>query len=219
MMSRRVMMMNLYNVEQFGEVTGKGSLFDDVETPTGIDQKILYDKIMYDNWDLEPYISDFDVLHRFILNWFKTRYQAWEMMNKALSQDYEPLENMNRTETETISRNRNVDGNVKTSNTISNKSSDTLTSEQKLSAFDSSTYQPSQMQDDSRTLNEDTSENGTEQRTDSEKESITNERNSHGTIGVITNQDMLQKEIDIRRYDIYSIISKEFTNEFMLLCM
>ena len=211
--------MNLYNVEQFGEVTGKGSLFDGVEIPNGIDQQTLYDKIMYDNWDLEPYISDFDVLHRFILNWFKTRYEAWNMMYKALSQDYEPLENMNRTETEKITRNRNANGNLKTSNTITNKSTDTLTSEQKVSAFDSSTYQPSQMQDDDRSLNENSSENGNEQRTDSENESITNERNSHGTIGVITNQDMLQKEIDIRRYDIYSIISKEFTNEFMLLCM
>ena len=211
--------MNLYNVEQFGEVTGKGSLFDGVEIPTGIDQQTVYDKIMYDNWDLEPYISDFDVLHRFILNWFKTRYQAWEMMNKALSQDYEPLENMNRTETETITRNRKINGNVETSNSIKNESTDKLKSEQKVSAFDSSAYQPSQMQDDDRSLNEKSSENGSEQRSDSENESITNERNSHGTIGVITNQDMLQKEIDIRRYDIYSIISQEFTNEFMLLCM
>lgn len=219
MMSRRVILMNLYNVEQFGEVTGKGSLFDGVEIPTGIDQQTVYDKIMYDNWDLEPYISDFDVLHRFILNWFKTRYQAWEMMNKALSQDYEPLENMNRTETETITRNRKINGNVETSNSIKNESTDKLKSEQKVSAFDSSAYQPSQMQDDDRSLNEKSSENGSEQRSDSENESITNERNSHGTIGVITNQDMLQKEIDIRRYDIYSIISQEFTNEFMLLCM
>ena len=211
--------MNLFNVEQFGEVTEKGSLFDGITLPDGIDQKTLYDKIMYDNWDLEPYISDFDVLHRFILNWFKTRYEAWNMMYKALSQDYEPLENMNRTETETITRNRNINGNLETSNKITNKSTDTLSSEQKVSAFDSSSYQPSQMQDDDRSLNENRSENGTEQRSDSENESVTNERNSHGTIGVITNQDMLQKEIDIRRYDIYSIISKEFTNEFMLLCM
>lgn len=219
MMSRRVMMMNLYNVEQFGEATGKGSLFDGVEIPSGIDQQTLYDKIMYDNWDLEPYISDFDVLHRFILNWFKTRYSAWEMLEKALSQEYEPLENMNRTETEKITRDRNSNGNVESSNTITNKTTDSLTSEQKVSAFDSSIYQPSQMQDDDRSLNENRSENGTEQNSDSENEVITNERNSHGTIGVITNQDMLQKEIDIRRYDIYSIISKEFTNEFMLLCM
>ena len=195
--------MNLYNVEEFGEVTGKGSLFDGISLPDDIDQKILYDKIMYDNWDLEPYISDFDVLHRFILNWFKTRYHAWEMMNKALSQDYEPLENMNRTETETITRERKFTGQTSTEDSGEN--------ETRVSAFDSSSYQPSQM---------DTSQaKGSENRNDSEDETVTNERNSHGTIGVITNQDMLQKEIDIRRYDIYSIISKEFTNEFMLLCM
>lgn len=195
--------MNLYNVEQFGEVTGKGSLFDGVEIPNGIDQQTLYDKIMYDNWDLEPYISDFDVLHRFILNWFKTRYQAWEMMNKALSQDYEPLENMNRTETETITRERKFTGQTSTEDSGGN--------ETRVSAFNSSSYQPSQM---------DTSQaKGSENRNDNEDETVTNERNSHGTIGVITNQDMLQKEIDIRKYDIYAIISKEFTNEFMLLCM
>lgn len=196
-------MMNLYNVEQFGEVTGKGSLFDGVELPNGINQQTLYDKIMYDNWDLEPYISDFDVLHRFILNWFKTRYNAWEMVNKALSQEYEPLENMNRTETETITRERKFTGQTSTEDNIEN--------EIRVSAFDSSSYQPSQM---------DTSEStGSENRNDNEDETVTNERNSHGTIGVITNQDMLQKEINIRRYDIYSIISKEFTNEFMLLCI
>lgn len=195
--------MNLYNVEQFGEVTGKGSLFDGISLPDSIDQKTLYDKIMYDNWDLEPYISDFDVLHRFILNWFKTRYHAWEMMNKALSQDYEPLENMNRTETETITRERKFTGQSSTEDNGNN--------ETRVSAFDSSSYQPSQMDTSQAT--------GSEKRNDNEDETVTNERNSHGTIGVITNQDMLQKEIDIRRYDIYSIISKEFTNEFMLLCM
>lgn len=195
--------MNLYNVEQFGEATGKGSLFDGVEIPSGIDQQTLYDKIMYDNWDLEPYISDFDVLHRFILNWFKTRYHAWELINKALSQDYEPLENMNRTETETITRERKFTGQTSTEDSGEN--------ETRVSAFDSSSYQPSQMDTSQAT--------GSENREDNEDETLTNERNSHGTIGVITNQDMLQKEIDIRRYDIYSIISKEFTNEFMLLCM
>lgn len=195
--------MNLYNVEQFGEVTGKGSLFDGVEIPSGIDQQTLYDKIMYDNWDLEPYISDFDVLHRFILNWFKTRCHAWELINKALSQDYEPLENMNRTETETITRERKFMGQTSTEDSGEN--------ETRVSAFDSSSYQPSQMDTSQAT--------GSENREDNEDETLTNERNSHGTIGVITNQDMLQKEIDIRRYDIYSIISNEFTNEFMLLCM
>lgn len=203
MMTRRVMLMNLYNVEQFGDATGKGSLFDGVEIPSGIDQQTLYDKIMYDNWDLEPYISDFDVLHRFILNWFKTRYHAWELINKALSQDYEPLENMNRTETETITRERKFTGQTSTEDSGEN--------ETRVSAFDSSSYQPSQMDTSQAT--------GSENREDNEDETLTNERNSHGTIGVITNQDMLQKEIDIRRYDIYSIISKEFTNEFMLLCM
>lgn len=196
-------MMNLYNVEQFGNVTGKGSLFDDISLPDRINQKTLYDKIMYDNWDLEPYISDFDILHRFILNWFQTRYYAWEMMDKALSQTYEPLENMDRTETETITRERNYTGQTSTEDSGEN--------ETKVSAFNSSSYQPSQI---------DTSEaSGSENRNDNENETVTNERHSHGTIGVITNQDMLQKEIDIRRYDIYSIISKEFTNEFMLLCM
>lgn len=203
MMSRRVMLMNLYNVEQFGEATGKGSLFDGITLPDGIDQKTLYDKIMYDNWDLEPYISDFDVLHRFILNWFKTRYHAWEMIEKALSQNYEPLENMNRTETETITRERKFTGQTSTDDSGEN--------ETRVSAFDSSSYQPSQIDTSQAT--------GSENRNDNEDETVTNERNSHGTIGVITNQDMLQKEIDIRRYDIYSIISKEFTNEFMLLCM
>ena len=197
------MLMNLYDVEQFGAAAEKGSLFDGISLPTGIDQKILYDKIMYDNWDLEPYISDFDVLHRFILNWFKTRYSAWDMMNKALSQEYEPLENMNRTETETITRERKFTGQTSTEDDSNN--------ETRVSAFDSSSYQPSQMDISEAT--------GSENRNDNENETVTNERNSHGTIGVITNQDMLQKEIDIRRYDIYAIISKEFTNEFMLLCM
>lgn len=195
--------MNLYNVEQFGCVTEKGSLFDGISLPDGIDQQTLYDKIMYDNWDLEPYISDFEVLHRFILNWFKTRYEAWNMMYKALSQEYEPLENMNRTETETITRERNF--------TAQTSTEDSGDNETRVSAFDSSSYQPSQMDTSQAT--------GSENRNDNEDETVTNERNSHGTIGVITNQDMLQKEIDIRRYDIYTIISKEFTNEFMLLCM
>ena len=42
------------------------------------------------------------------------------------------------------------------------------------------------------------------------------ERRTHGNIGVTTNQEMIEAELKLRRYDIYNIISNEFLDKFCI---
>lgn len=203
-------MANLLNIIEFGEVTGKGGLFDNILLPDSIDKETLVNKIVYENWDLQPRILDFDLLQKMIENHFKVKYTSYSKIFEALESEYNPLHNFDRYEVKDedtkLKQNRNRNSNVENSGT------DNV--EENTSAYNSNTYQP-------RNQTNDTFSNKS---IDSEKEENdhTNKykTNNHlyGNIGVTTSQQMLEAEIKLRiENDIYTLISVDFRKAFMLL--
>lgn len=113
-----------------------------------------------------------------------------------------------------------------------------LTAEETTSAFDSEVYQPYKKRVDGGTeetasqehssSSANTTQNGTV--TDNEtiegtentditrNESVKDEEkhglHSHGNIGITTNQEMINEELELRRYDLYKQIALLFEDEF-----
>lgn len=131
--------------------------------------------------------------------------------------------------------------------TVAYKGTDTR--ETQVSAFDSSTYQPSEQVTDSRTNREDekttsgsykdsTTHGHTETYTNGRKDETTYGRKDettygkvdtvthtgtegyssriHGNIGVTTSQQMIESELELRRFDIYTDIAARFEHEFIV---
>lgn len=109
----------------------------------------------------------------------------------------------------------------------------TDTRETEVSAFDSSNYQPSEKVTDSRTNRQDerdtdgkytdTTTYGRQDKTTYGKvDTITHNgtesyrSNIHGNIGVTTSQQMINSELELRKYDIYSDIANRFEREFLV---
>lgn len=182
-----------------------GDLFDDIALPDGMDKTTVVNQIMLDNGLLEVIYPEHDLLKGLIKAHFLARQLDYQRLWDAVSQTYNPLYNLDRknTLTEKTERTENTTGNT-TSNT--NQST-----EQKVSAFDSSTYQPSEQ------MSGNTSDT-TDATTDSQGQDVhTLESHEEGSIGVITPQDMLRREFDIRKdWNIYKFISMDFRDNFMI---
>ena len=182
-----------------------GDLFDDIVLPDGMDKTTVVNQIMLDNGLLEVIYPEHVLLKGLIKAHFLARQLDYQRLWDAVSQTYNPLYNLDRknTLTERTERTENTTGNTTTN---ANQST-----EQRVSAFDSSTYQPSEQ------MTGNTSDN-TDATTDTQGEDVhTLESHEEGSIGVITPQDMLRREFDIRKdWNIYRFISMDFRDNFMI---
>ena len=174
-----------------------GDLFEDITLPNGMDKTTIVNQIMLDNGLLEVLYPEHDLLKGLIKAHFLARQLDYQRLWDAVSQTYNPLNNLDRknTLTEKTERSENTTGNTNQS------------TEQKVSAFDSSSYQPAEQMS-----------GNTSGTTDSQGQDIhTLESHEEGSIGVITPQDMLRREFDIRKdWNIYKFISLDFRDNFMI---
>ena len=119
-----------------------------------------------------------------------------------------------------------------------------LTSEETVSAFDADTYQPNKCStqsgtettesNETSTSNASSTQNAEQSGTQSTNETETGKNtsnsasdnishnevkhglHSHGNIGVTTNQEMINEELELRKYDLYKQIALLFEDEFTI---
>lgn len=205
------MRLTLWGIYQYDN-----SLFDGFSLPEGLDKSFLIDEIMRRSGDLFTYYQVPAMLKQNITSWFLRNYDQFSRMAAAITAEYNPIENYDRTEESTHTPKEVV--------TTTHAGQDVRTIETKLgststnsrSAFDSSTYSP----------NDQTTTSGGDSSTDKfEKgvsDTVTNsgthdfKSHIHGNIGVTTNAKMVTEELELRRFDIYTDIARRFEREFLI---
>ena len=153
---------------------------------------------------------------------------------------------VNRKTSSNNRQNTSVNGNTSGSGTTSGEVTRTpdLTSERTVSAFDTDSYQPNEKTAQSGSEKTDSSESSsssatssqtaeqTGNQTSTDTETGKNQANSknentmhnelkhglhsHGNIGVTTNQEMINEELELRKYDLYKQIALLFEDEFTI---
>ena len=244
------------------------TLFDDVVLPEDISKDDVINEIIRRSGDLFPYHQALPYLKTNITHWFNRNYLQFEKMIQALTAEYDPIENYNRIQKDTTTPKEKVteqhsgtDSNAHTGTitdvhsgtdtdtasgtderTITSTPGVTDTSESKVSAFDSSTYSPSEKTEVSHSgydQSTDSLVNGkvleteydstterthldTEALTHGEKIETTNsgtrdfDSHIHGNIGVKSSQSMVLEELELRKFDIYTDIARRFEKEFLI---
>ena len=165
-----------------------------------------------------------------IAMWCKMRSESWNRMYKALvTSEYSPIENTDR-QTE-ISDTRQTDGtesgssesNSTATQADTNESSGSGTTTHSVTGFNSDTF----ANDDKDAVTNQASETAnstatgkttnSNSRTSGETETLSHTEHTHGNIGVTTNQQMITDEVVLRKkYDMYSLITREFKDKFCL---
>lgn len=204
-----------------------------LQVPEGCDITTLRPLLLAETAELEilyPQPAMFKIVFD---AWVQSRLPQWERMWDALTEEYNPLYNYDRSErwTDTETRNtqsartidRDTTGTASGSNTVTTSGSNTDTEE--TVGFNSTAYTPKDKRTGSASSQSAGSVSsqsaGTEDVTDTTRDTGTNtnvrEGYARGNIGVTTSAQMLAGELEIRAQDLYNIIIQEFIKRFCLM--
>lgn len=205
------------------------SLFDYLELPEGIDKDVLTSELLLRSGEFEVLYPDPYMIRDLIGFWSKKHYPTFDKWIKALNVEYNPLDNYDRHEEYTDKHEGTFNGkNTNTTNSEgTNKSKsetdDTNTTTGQTTGFNSNDF----VDDNKSTTVVDGETNGSGEYKDKSvgsgtqdnKDAYTNVHTARlwGNIGVTTSAQMLQGELDVRRFNIYGQIADIFISEFCIL--
>lgn len=246
-------MHNLINVYMWYE----GKLFDNIKLYNPIDKEILVNTILDECGEMIPVTGHFQFFQMKIENFFARQYDNFKRLWDAYNADYAILENYDRMGSfeETGNTSHTVEdvehGNIDfeengTSNNVNDGTTNTdhnLTSTKdedetnKISAYDSDSFQNSAKRELDSTTTDDESTDVTEHSTNNRTDHVSNNTAStktntsnfdestggtrtervHGNIGVTTSQQMLESELRLRNYNnFYNDVARMFAKELMV---
>lgn len=196
------------------------SLFDGMVLPNGVDKDLVIDTIMQKYGDSPLDHEDPAYLKYYIPVWSKRNLDSWTKLFATLSFNYNPLENTLLDET--TEETRSIDRKQGRTGTASAQNSGTTgvnkTAEHLVSAENASDYQPDNRDTgtEQTTINQTTGTDSTENTTEQTAETLKSTYNRHGSIGVITPQNMIQQEREVDKFVIYDYIADSFRDTFCL---
>lgn len=197
MMQAKLSVLGLYNWDK--------NLFDGFSLPDTVDSETLRNLIFSETSELEVLYSDPAVFNLILRSWSKSRVGDWNRVESALSAEYNPIENYDRTETHSNVYTRNL------AESGNNVSTETHAENGKKAAFNSSDM----VDTDSSDGNSSTDGTMSSEYTGGDNREI-NIR-AHGNIGVTTNQQMIEAEVAMRHnHNLYNIILNDFITKFCL---
>ena len=219
-------------------------LWDFLYVPDGINKEILINNILMKGGEFEVLYSNPEFMKDMIGVWSHKWKHTMERWVKAISINYEPLENYDRREEWTDSFLKNEKLNSTQNDMLKEKtersesatghdeseSSGSGTTTNTRSSFDSATYQPHDQSEsytggtnesDSETTangNIDVTSNNQKVLNNNINETSNNKRvgRAHGNIGVTTSQQMLESELQIAKWNLYDEVADLFLSEFCI---
>lgn len=189
------------------------SLFQYLTLPTGLDKTTLTDNILMVGGEFETLYSDPIFLKNMIGIWSAREQDTFKRWVDALAIDYAPLENYDRQESWTDVL--DSDGTSRTTGSVDTDTTNGETVTNDVSAYDSTGYQPHDKSVSSATgsIDTDTSESSTSTLDNTN----THRGRVHGNVGVTTSQQMLEAELELGYWNIYSRITEMFIKEFCIM--
>lgn len=209
------------------------TILNDIVLPSGIEKNTLIDTILINWGGYNCRWSDPNLFKRATQTWFKANYNNFEHIISALNAEYNPIENYDRTETHEANK---IVTTAETSNeAIESQSTESGTgviehNENKTDTnsdvpFDTENFKnvsrletDCDLSENSKETSEGIASSNTNSSTNTKEdgsESYTS--HIHGNIGVTTNQQMIQSEIELRQYNIYKEIAWKYAIDFVYL--
>ena len=189
------------------------SIFDNMVLPENFsqdDKTTLINNLLMETAELEVIYTDPDFMKNAIEAWSSKEVYTWTRLYEAMLAEYSPIENFDRYE-DVDEQNRGAMTHSGT-DSVSGSGEDTITN--KITSFDSNTF----VDHDKAIAGKGSTDTTTYGHvvTDSTGKKIIS--HLHGNIGVTTNQQMLEAELQTRpKINIYRIIIDSFRERFCLL--
>ncbi len=220
--------------------------FDDL--PAGVDKDVLVNNILLRGGEFEVIYSDPYFMQESIYTWLAKWQRTIEKWVAALAVEYDPLNNYDRheeytdtegigdTETRSGTRTDSRSGSTSAASAAATNTTGTDTgtqgTENKVSAFDATTYQAKDRSDtttgsttssstgttstNSGTSLDSGSESTADTRAASRNRLLQHTAHLFGNIGVTTSQEMLSAELSIAEWNLYDHITDLFLTEYII---
>lgn len=205
------------------------TLFEDLTFPEGIEKDLAVNEILMRCGEFAILYPNLEFLKYQIAKWGQKHYRTFEKWVYALSQEYEPLFNYDRTEQESNTRSimgTNQQSAIDTGSnneSIAEQEAGTGSNTGKVAAYDSSSLEDKNKQDTQTATSKNTSRAVTTGATsnimgsDTENETYNHSSRVFGNIGVTTSSKMLEEYLDVQRWNIYENIAEIFVGEFCIM--
>jgi len=206
----------LQGMQNYAKAENK-SIFDSFTLPEGIDTETVKESIMFEAGDFGIVYADLDYMIEAVGMWCKKWKYTFEKWNKAISIEYEPLENYRRKE-HWDDTGSNTD---KSKTTGSNSGNSTTTgnnqNDYKVTTYENDTLHQKDRTNDSGTST--TNASGTFEDKRDASGTYANKRDglAYGNIGVTTSQQMLEAELEVARWNLIEQITDMFIRDFCIL--
>lgn len=217
-------------------------IFSGLTVPEGVNKGLVCNNILLECGELNLLYPDWQYMCAMILQWSTRQLPEWERIWKLAQLDYNPIENYDRNETETLSNqarsNATRGTQAKNGGIVSTQSGGDETTKEASSGstahnragFNGANLATSTADDDSRRSDASRSTNqsntnATQQAGSSSEYDMKEDHGQttklsriHGNIGVTTTQQMMQQEIDIGpQLNLVRIIVQQFKEEFCIM--
>ena len=206
------------------------TIFDDMALPNSVDRQEIIEDILFTCGDLEILYPDWGIMKRAIKVWSEEELFKWEKIEKLAELEYNPIENYDRYETETVNDSRQRTGNDISTTELTNKTAtnsgdnNTQTTTHGVTGFN--TTSPVTDTQDTTTTDNNTSgvSNGKakssdmKQRLERETGDLIRNNRTHGNIGVTAPYQMILGDLSV--YDsinLNKIIPVDFKMRFCLI--
>lgn len=217
----KLTLIGLYNYDQ--------TLFSRLSLPAPLITATAVNAILLEKGEFGSLYTDPDFLKYAIGAWSDANQMAFEHLAKVLAASYDPISNYDRTETETTDTTgsssetgqKNESGTE--TETTTDQQSGTNSEEGKLSAYNSSQYQPSDSTTGSFSSSDSATKSGSSGRNENSSSSLSEQKGSRrtlhafGNIGTTTNAQMMlaEKEV-VEGVNPYMIIANMFADAFCI---
>ena len=213
------------------------TLFDDMKLPDEINKNQVVYSILSECAEFELLYPDYDFMKFMITLWSEKEVDIWRRLYNTTALDYNPINNYNRTETETIGNIKNITKNT-TSEAINSEykkadSSQTSTGDEtriideKVASYDTTVLSDNKSENTNRDVNientintnEDNkyNENSTTKETGENHENINRSLEIRGNDGKTTIQQLIVEERNVANYCVVDFIVNSFKSRFCIL--
>lgn len=192
-------------------------IFDDMALPDGVDKELLISSIITELAEMDLLYSNPIVLKPLISVWSNKEIRIWEKLYNTTTLDYNPIDNYDRTETETTTNERTNNASGKQDSTTTNDLSIASDNAHKVAGYDSGTLVTAESDNGSVDNTGTVTNNITSSSTNNDTDNGTRTLHSRGNIGVTTTQQMIEQERNISEFNIYDYIVKSFKRRFCIM--
>ena len=209
----RISLLGLY-----GYFDGIGEdLFSELSLPEGYDLDTFKSVLLLDYGERGILYTNPDIFRSMIGAWSAKWSIELARIYRGLTEDYDPLWNIDRYED--VSDRENQTNNGATSATTSGGDTSALsgTNEHQVSAFNSSSYEPSSKDISSSNVNNTNTQSSSGTSSDAMNRGYKHDGHYYGNGGVTSSQKLASEEVELReKYNLYHRAVKLFADDLLL---